>query len=253
MASFRLPAEPGRFGWLTTGAAVGVLAAVVLAPSFGPARTLAATDTGTVEHTISVTGTGRVLVKPDVADLSLGVSITRDKAKDSEAAAAAAMANVIAALKAAGIKDEDIQTVNLSLNPVYDWSTNTQRLTGYQTNNIVQVTLRDLTTVGATLDAAVEAGATTVDSLTFRVDDQKPVEAQARGAAMADAKAKADALAKAAGVNITGVQIISEISAPIPGPIMYATAGAPKDAAVTPVQPGTVTLEVTVTVVYLIG
>lgn len=253
MASFRLPAEPGRLGWLTTGAAVGVLAAVVLAPSFGSARTLAATDTGAVEHTISVTGTGSVLVKPDVADLSLGISITRDKAKDSEAAAAAAMTNVIAALKAAGVKDEDIQTATLSLQPVYDWSTNTQRLTGYQTDNIVQVTVRDLSKVGETLDAAVQAGATNVSGISFRVDDQKPVEVQARDAAMQDAKAKADALAKAAGVNIIGVQTISEISAPIPSPIMYANAGVAKDAATTPVQPGNVNLQVTVTVVYLIG
>ncbi len=253
MASFRLPAEPGRLGWLTTGAAIGVLAAVVLAPSLGATRALAATDTGTVEHTISVSGTGHILVKPDVADISLGVSITRDKAKDSEAAAATAMANVIAALKAAGIKDEDIQTANLSLQPVYDYSTNVQRLTGYETDNIVQVTVRDLTTVGDVIDAAVQAGATNVSGITFRVADQTPVESQARTAAMTDAKAKADALAKAAGVNITGVQSISEISSPIPSPVMFATAGAVKDSATTPVQPGNVTLDVTVTVVYLIG
>ena len=254
MASFRMPAEPGRLGWLTTGAAVGVLAAVVLAPSFGGATTRAATDNSTVEHTISVSGTGRILVKPDVADLSLGVSITRPKAKDSEAAAADAMASVIAALKAAGVKDEDIQTATLSLQPEYDWSTNTQRLTGYRTDNIVMVTLRDLAKVGETLDAAVEAGATNVNGITFRVDDQKPVEAQARDAAMQDAKSKADALAKAAGVNITGVATISEVSAPIPGPIMYATDSAAGVArSVTPVQPGNITLEVTVTVTYLIG
>jgi uncharacterized protein YggE len=208
-----------------------------------------------VEHTISVTGTGRIMVKPDVADLSLGVSISRPKAKDSEAAAAEAMANVIAALKAAGVKDEDIQTATVSLQPEYDWSANTQRLTGYRTDNIVMITVRDLAKVGDTLDAAVEAGATTVNGLSFRVDDQKPVEVAARDAAMSDAKSKADALAKAAGVNITGVASISEVSTPIPTPIMYATdsAGAAQGKIATPVQPGTVTLEVTVTVTYLIG
>ena len=254
MVSFRMPADSNRLGWLTTGAAVGVLAAVVLAPSFGGAATRAATDNQVVEHTISVTGTGRILVKPDVADLSLGVSISRLRAKDSEAAAAEAMASVIAALKAAGIKDEDIQTATLSLNPEYDWSSNTQRLTGYRTDNIVMVTVRDIAKVGDTLDAAVEAGATTVNGLSFRLNDQKPVETQARDAAMSDAKTKADALAKAGGVNITGVASISEVSAPIPTPIMYAAdaaAGLAKSA--TPVQPGQITLEVTVTVTYLIG
>ena len=253
MASFRMPAESGRLGWLVSGAAIGVLTAVVLAPALGGAATRAATDNQPVEHTISVNGTGRILVKPDVADLSLGVSVTRPKAKDSEAAAADAMAAVIAALKAAGVKDEDIQTAQLALQPVYDWSSNTQRLTGYQTENIVQITVRDLSKVGDTVDAAVDAGATNVNGITFRVDDQKPVEAQARDAAMQDAKAKADALAKAAGVNITGVQTISEVASPMPGPIMFAAAGVAKDQASTPVQPGNVTLEVTVTVTYLIG
>jgi uncharacterized protein YggE len=247
-----MPGEPGRLGWLTTGAAVGVLAAVVLAPSFGPAVGRAATDNQPMEHTISVNGTGRILVKPDVADLSLGVSIVRDKAKDSEAAAADAMAKVIAALKAAGVKDADIQTAQLSLQPEYDWSSNTQRLTGYRTDNLVTVVVRDLTKVGETIDSAVDAGATNVNGISFRVDDQSPVEAQARDAAMHDAKAKADALAKAAGVNITGVASISEVSTPIPGPIMYATGAVARDSA-TPVQPGNVTLEVTVTVTYLIG
>jgi uncharacterized protein YggE len=252
MASFRMPADSGRLGWLTTGAAVGVLAAVVLAPSFGPAQTRAATDNSPMEHTISVTGRGRVLAKPDIAELSLGVSISRQKARDSEAAAAEAMANVIAALKAAGVKDEDIQTATLSLQPEYDWTNNSQRLTGYRTDNIVMVTLRDLAKVGETLDAAVDAGATNVNGLSFRVDDPKPVETQARAAAMSDAKTKAEALAKAAGVNITGVATISEIQTPIPGPIMYAGVAA-RDAATTPIQPGNVTLEVTVTVTYLIG
>lgn len=253
MASFRMPIDSSRLGWLTTGAAVGVLAAVVLTPSFGPARTRAATDNSSVQHTISVTGTGRVLAKPNVADLSLGVSISRPKAKDSEAAAAGAMTSVIAALKAAGIKDEDIQTATLSLQPEYDWSTNSQRLTGYRTDNIVLVTLRDLTKVGVTLDAAVQAGATNVNGLTFRVADHTPVEAQARIVAMQDAKAKAEALAKAGGVTITGVATISEIQTPIPGPIMYAGVDAAKSPATTPVQPGNVTLEVTVTVTYLIN
>lgn len=252
MASFRMSAEPGRLGWLTTGAAVGVLAAVVLAPSLGPTATRAATDGSPVEHTISVTGTGRILVKPDVADLSLGVSVVRLKARDSAAAAADIMAKVIEALKAAGVKDVDIQTATLSLQPEYDWSSNSQKLTGYRTDNIVMVTLRDLSKAGETLDAAVDAGATNVNGLSFRVDDQSAVESQARDAAMKDAKSKADALANAAGVNITGVASISEVSSPIPGPIMYAGGVAARDA-VTPIQPGNVTLEVTVTVTYLIG
>jgi uncharacterized protein YggE len=244
-----------RLGWLLGGAAVGVMSAVVLAPSFGPGVSRAA-DSNPPEHTISVSGTGRVLIKPDVADVSLGVHVERGKARESEVAAAEAMGKIIAALKAAGVADADIETANISLQPTYDYSSSKQTITGYATDNLVSITVRDLTKVGATVDAAVDAGATQVNGITFRVDDQSKVEAQARAAAMKDAKSKADALALAAGVNITGVASISEVNSPVPMPYPYdmrQSAGAPAaDRAVTPVEPGKVTLEVTVTVSYLI-
>ena len=125
-----------RMGWLLGGAAIGVMSAVVLAPSFGPGVGRAA-DSTPPEHTISVSGIGHVLVKPDVADISLGVHVERAKAKDSEIAAAEAMTKVIAALKAAGVADADIQTANLSLQPTYDYSSSKQTITGYATDNLV--------------------------------------------------------------------------------------------------------------------
>ena len=78
----------------------------------------------TPEHTISVSGTGTVTLKPDVADLHLGVLINRPTVKAARADAAGAMTKVIAALKALGIADKDIQTSNVSLQPTYDYSNN---------------------------------------------------------------------------------------------------------------------------------
>ncbi len=247
-------ARRNRMSWLLGGAAVGVMSAIVLAPSFGGGVSRAA-DTNPPQHTISVSGTGRILVKPDVADISLGVHVERGKAKESEIAAAELMGKIIDALKAAGVADADIQTANLSLQPTYDYSSSKQFITGYATDNVVSITVRDLTKVGETVDAAVDAGATQVNGINFRVDDQAKVEAQARQAAMKDAKSKADALTSAAGVNITGVASISEVSSPIPQPYPYDLSGSAPAAdtrAVTPVEPGKVTLEVTVTVTYLI-
>jgi uncharacterized protein len=243
-----------RLGWLVGGAALGVLAAVVLAPSFGPAASRAATDTTPPEHTITVSGTGKALVKPDVADLSLGISVQRAKAKDSQSAAADIMAQVVAAVKADGVADKDIQTSDYSLSPVYDYSSNKATITGYETDNTVSITVRDLSTVGTVIDDATAAGANNVQGISFRMDDSTGAEAQARTDAMTDAKAKADALASAAGVNITGVQSISDQSAPTPMPIYFN--GAPRaaagDSSTTPIEPGNVEVDVTVTVVYLI-
>ena len=101
-------------------------------------------DGETPDHTISVAGSGKVTVVPDMATINLGVLIQREKAKAAREAGAEAMTKVIASLKALGIDDKDIQTAWVSLNPVYDYQSNTQRITGYQLQNTVTVTVRDL-------------------------------------------------------------------------------------------------------------
>ena len=240
-----------RLGWLAVGAFAGLALAVAFGPALAmrPARAVDPTTT-TPEHTISVSGIGRVTTTPDVADVRVGVQVTRTKVRDAQAAAATAMAAVIAALKAAGVADKDIQTTALSLQPVYDYSNNgnTPKLTGYQIVNSVTATVRRLDTISDVIDGALAAGATTLDGITFRVDDQTAPEAQARAAAMSDARAKA------AGVTITGVSSISEQSASVPVPMPYVAGGAALDKAApsTPVQVGTNEVDVSVNVVYII-
>ena len=108
-------------------------------------------------------------------------------------------------------------------------------------------------TISDVIDGALAAGATTLNGITFRVDDPSAAEAQARVAAMQDARAKADQLAKAAGVSITGVASITEQSENVPVPVPYfAAAGGADKAASTPVQAGTNEVDVSVSVVYLI-
>jgi uncharacterized protein YggE len=252
-----LPMPGSRGRWLAVGLAAGLVVAGLASPLFSAPRLLAANPAPTQnEHTIAVTGTGKVTVSPDTADLRLGVNVTASTVKAARAAAAASMTKVIAALKALGIADKDIQTSWISLQPTYDYQagTNPPRITGYQFSNAVSVVLHDLDKVGDAIDNALAAGATSLDGVSFRVADEAGAEAHAREAAMAEAKAKAQTLAAAAGVSITGVATISETVAPLPYPVYAGAMGAAatKDVA-TPVQPGTSDVSVTVTVVYLIG
>jgi uncharacterized protein len=253
-----LPLPGSRARWVALGLATGALVAAVASPAFAPRPILGVDPNGTpAEHTISVTGTGRVVISPDVADLRVGVLVTKSTVKAARETAAAAMTKVVAALKKLGIDDKDIQTTILSLQPSYDYSNgaNPPRLTGYTLMNSVAVTVRDLDKVGDAIDDALAAGATTFDGVTFRVDDPAKAEAQARDAAMVQARSKADTLAKAAGVAIIGVASISETSSPIPYPVYYnrdAALGAPAPAASTPVEAGTNEVTVTVAVSYLI-
>ncbi|MET1231347.1 MAG: SIMPL domain-containing protein [Candidatus Limnocylindrales bacterium] len=249
-----LPSRP--VVWLAIGLAGGLLVAAVASPAFAPRPIAGADPTAPPEHTISVNGAGKVVVSPDIADLRLGVSVTKPTVKAARAQAAGSMTKVIAALKNLGIADKDIKTTNLSLQPVYTYPNNggTPKLTGYTLANTVAVIIRDLDKIGDAIDDSLAAGATTMDGVTFRVEDPAGAEQQARTEAMAQAKSKAETLASGAGVRITGVSTISETSSPIPYPIPYfgaAGEAAARDVS-TPVQTGTNEVTVSVAVVYLI-
>jgi uncharacterized protein YggE len=242
-----------RPGWVALGMVAGLVLAVILGPALAP-RAARGVDGTEPDRTISVGGTGSVTLVPDDADLQVGVVIQRTKVADARAAAATAMQGVVAALRAAGIAEQDIKTTTLSLQPVYDYSTTgaAPKITGYELRNGVVATVRDLDRLAEAVDGALAGGGTTLDGITFRVDDPTGPEAQARTQAMKAARAKADALAAAAGVSIIGVASISEQSAPTPWPVPYAGA-AKADSVATPILPGTSEITVSVSVVYLIG
>jgi uncharacterized protein len=254
--TLRLPGQ--RVRWTVAGLLTGLLVAATIAgPALAPRPSLAAGSTTDTQHTITVTGTGTVVVSPDIADVRLGVLVTKPTVKAARETAAEAMTRVIAALKKLGIADKDIQTTTVSLQPAYDYSTqgNPPKITGYTLANGVAVTVRDLDQTGDVIDDSLAAGATSLDGVTFRVDDPAKAQQQARTDAMNEAKANADTLAKAAGVSITGVASISEVSAPTPYPVYFGAAGAAPaaDSVKTPIQPGTSDVTITVTVAYLIG
>jgi uncharacterized protein YggE len=250
-------------GWMAIAAvaalAVGLLAGPVLAAAVAPApgypaAPLAASDQPP-EHTIAVTGMGKVTVVPNEATITLGVSIERPTAKAARNAAATAMTSVVDAIRKLGIDDKDIATSSISLNPVYNYPANAApKVRGYQLQNVVTVTVRDLDKLGDVLDDSVVAGATTVNGITFDVADRTAAEKQAREAAVADAKAKAQTLADGAGVRITGVASMSEtVSTPVWFDRSFAAGAVAPEAADTPVMAGTTDVTITVSASFLIG
>jgi uncharacterized protein len=236
---------------------VGLLAGPVLAGAMAP-RTSGTVNGATdspPEHTISVAGSGKVAVAPDMATISLGVIIERPTAKAAREAAAQAMTRVVAAIRALGIDEKDIATANVSLGPVYDYPTNgAARIRGYQLSNTVTVTVRDIAKVTDVLDDGVTAGATSVDGVSFDVADRAAAEAKAREAAIKDAKAKADTLAAGLGIRIEGVASVSEqASTPVWYDRSFANAApAAGEKADTPILAGTSDVTITVQVTFLI-
>lgn len=162
---------------------------------------------------ISVTGSGHVDVVPDMATLSLGVTRNEARADAAMAQASRAAAAMLKKLASFGIEPRDIQTRRISLNPVWSdkrSSSPSRRITGYRADNVLTVRIRDMSKVGEIIDAAAQAGGNDFGSLTFAVQDPRPLRDKARQLAVADAMAKAALLAGAAGVTLGPVVSLSE-------------------------------------------
>jgi len=226
-----------------------IVAVAVLALRPGPVDGAPSTETTPAQHTITVSGSGKVTIVPDVARITLGVTINKPTVKAVREAGAKAMTDVIAALKGLGVADADIKTTDISLYPQYG-NGSPQKIVGYQMNEQVLVTVRDLDKAGDVVDAATAQGANAVNGISFESGDPVKAQDDARAAAVAAAKVSAQAMAKAGDVSLGGVVSITDASPS--SPIWYApAAGAMKDLA-TPVQPGTQDLTATVTVVFAI-
>ena len=207
-------------------------------------------------RTITVTGIGRASIRPDIADLRLGVTITEATVDVARAASAKVQNAVLAKLKSLGIEERDLQTSIVSVQPQYDYSQQSAppRLVGYQFTNVVAATLREIEKVGDAIDAALGAGATSIDQMTFRVAEQSGAETEAREKAVAEARARAETLAAAAGVVIIGVGAIVEGGGvPIPYPPSFERMAMSAKDAGTPIEAGTNEITASVTITYLLG
>ena len=235
----------------TVGAALlgaAIVAVAALSVRGGPVAGAPTAATEPPLHTITVSGTGKVTIVPDVARVYLGVSLTKPTVRAARDAAAAAMTDILAAIKAIGIADADIQTTGLGLSARYaDGSSG--RIVGYAISEQVQVTVRDLDKAGDVVDAATAKGATDVNGISFEIADPSRAMDDARAAAIAAARTSAQAMAAAAHVNLGPVVSITDGSAPTP--IYYGVAGAAPSADIkTPVQPGTQDVSANVAVVF---
>jgi uncharacterized protein YggE len=207
---------------------------------------------GSQQRSLSVTGTGSVNVVPDVVTVSLGVQTVSSNIAQAVADNNRRAGQVQQAAREAGVADADIQTVYFYVTPQqqYDTSGNPTGIVTYWVDNTINVTLRQTDKLGELLQAAIDAGANSVQSVSFSVDDPSQAEDQARQEAMDDARGRAEMLATAAGATL-GEPISISTNVYLPGP----TASYRMDTAAgvgggVPVTVGTTEVQVQVSVVY---
>ena len=189
---------------------------------------------------ITVTGAAEADAVPDLATVSAGVDTRAETAAAALAANSETMTAIFAALDAAGIERRDVQTSQLSLNPVFEpyreEAEAPPAVVAYEASNMVTVRVRAIDGLGTVIDALAKAGANRLNGVGFEVADPKPHLDTAREKAVADARARAELYARAAGVTLGPVVSIRE-TVEMPGPIMMRAEAA---SAAPPIAAGTV-------------
>jgi uncharacterized protein YggE len=195
-------------------------------------------------RTVTVEGVGTARTTPDTAEVSFGVETRAPTASAALAANAEKMRRVLVALRQSGVAKADLQTEDVS---VYPHQTDSGAPDGFDASTSVSATVRRVAATGKVVDAAVSAGADETSGPSFSRSSREALTQQALRDAFENARAKAQTLAQAAGGVLGGVQRIEETSAaPEPMPLAYAAV----DQARTPVEPGTQTVQQTVTVTF---
>jgi uncharacterized protein len=223
------------------------------------------TTTNDATNTLSLIGTATTAVKPDKVTVSLGVETTNKTADAALAANSKIMNQVIDALKAAGVKDNETSTSSFSISPNYNYSqqpsSTASRITGFTVSNSIQIQSTIINNnTSKWIDTAIAAGANTVDRIDFALSDKKLEETKANliKQAMQDARAKADIVASVAGMKVVGIRSINlnELAIqppPIPSPIALAKQSlAATEARPTPIISGQEEVTTNIAVIFLI-
>lgn len=229
---------------------IGGLVVMAILLSACGAQSAAQTSTPPL-RTLNVTGSGKVLIVPDIATISIGVHTEGKDAAEAVASNNTQAQKVAQALQGMGVEEKDIRTSNFSIFPQQQFDeTGKQIGTIYVVDNTVYVTVRQLDKLGELLNAVVETGANSIYGIQFDVEDKQAAVSEARKAAVENAQAQAEELAQATGVTLGEVQTINSYGGfPVPA-FEGKGGGGGAVAADVPVSPGQLTLTVEVNIVY---
>lgn len=169
------------------------------------------------QRLITLNGHGEVKAAPDMAIVEFGSVTQAATAKAALEANNKKMAALLALLKTNGIDDKDVQTSGFNVGPRYgNDSSQPPKVIGYEVTNTVTATVRKLDALGGLLDAVVNTGANQINGISFGLADTKPLQDEARKAAVAEAAHKADVLTAAANVKLGALVSVSESGGGVP-------------------------------------
>jgi uncharacterized protein YggE len=209
------------------------------------------------ETLLTVHASSTTRTAPDLAIVTLGVSARGDTAQAAQAAQSTRMSAVLAAARAAGVEEREVQTVGFSLEPQYAYPRGgPPRITGYVSRNTVSIRLRDLSAVSGLIDATVAQGANELQGIQFTFLDEEASREAARAQALQTARARAEDYAEAAEMRVVRILSITEPGGAVP-PLPYqrnlsgrVVAAVEQAASGSQIAPGELDAQSSVTVVF---
>ncbi|MGM9916755.1 SIMPL domain-containing protein [Anaerotignum sp.] len=166
------------------------------------------------EGEINVNGTGIVQADPDTAEIYLSVETTGKTSQAAQKESNKIVQAVTKAMAELGIAKENIVTTYTSVYPMYNYDDATGRrtVTGYRSSTDLQVTTKDIDNTGKYIDAALKAGATGTNGVSFSLADQSAYYGQALQVAVKNTEKSAASIAQAFGKPLGAVKSVTETS-----------------------------------------
>ncbi len=211
-------------------------------------------------ETISVTGFGEATGLPDMATIQLGVEVEAASVVEAIERSNQTVDAVRQAILGMGIAETDVQSTNFNTWREDQFDRATGQPTGeviYHVDSTLMIQVRNIGQVSEVIQTGLDAGANNVFGLTFGIDDTVALEAEARAAALQDARDRAEQLASALGVTLREPLVASELAGGGISPFVAEAAlvrsvGLGGGGGGPPLSPGELTVRIQVDVVYAI-
>lgn len=220
---------------------------------------------GDARNTITVNSSEKVAVIPDIAEIVYAVRTEAGDAASCQQKNMEDVAKVVELLTSLGVEESSIQTSDYYMYPVYNYSGNTQRITGYEASTSLSVSRLPLDNLGEILAKSVSAGINNIQSITYQSSQYDQAYSDALKLAMESARGKALALAEAGGCSLGAVAGIKEnsnysearytdnaLSSKMRNTAAKEELAAGMEDSFSNVMPGEVQVEVNITVEYMI-
>lgn len=190
---------------------------------------------------ITVTGNGKVAVKPNYVQLQLEVITEGKDVSKAQQENANIMNRVIQSILSLNIPRESIQTAAYNIVPNYDYVEGKQVFRGYEVTNAITVKVKDINQVGTVIDTAVQNGANRVSGIQFKIENAEFYYQQALSLALHDAQMKATTIAETMRLPFLPqpIEIVEDSNA---GPVLYKTVAMAEQNFSTPIEQGQITI-----------